>query len=65
MAEMEEIMTKDDKNVEDAPERPEISRHAVILFRDGRALAVHQAPGNEPKTELFDLREYRQEVMAI
>jgi len=58
-------MEKPDKNVQDAPERPELSRHAIVLFRDGRALAAHQAPGNEPKTELFDLREYRQEVMAI
>ena len=62
---MEEKMTKPDKNVEDAPERPEISRHAVILFRDERALAVHQGGKAEPKTELFDLKEYRQEVMAI
>ena len=58
-------MTKPDKNVEDAPERPEISRHAVILFRDGRALAVHQGAGNEPKTELFDLREYRQNDLHL
>ena len=58
-------MEKPDKNVQDAPERPELSRHAIVLFRDGRALAAHQAPGNEPKTELFDLREYRQEVMEI
>ena len=54
-------MTKPDKNVQDAPERPAISRHAVILFRDERALAANQSPGNEPKTELFDLREYHQD----
>ena len=58
-------MTKPDKNAQDAPERPEISRHALILSRDARALAVHQGAKAEPKTELFDLREYRQEVMAI
>ena len=55
-------MEKPDKNVEDAPERPEISRHAVILFRDGRALAVHQGGKAEPKTELFDLKEYHQDA---
>ena len=55
-------MTKDDKNVQDAPERPEISRHAVILFRDGRALAAHQDAGNERKTNLFDLKEYQQDA---
>ena len=49
MAKMEETMTKPDKNVQDAPERPEISRHAVILFRDGRALAANQAPGMSQK----------------
>ena len=65
MAEMEEIMTKDDKNVEDAPERPEISRHAVILFRDERALAANQGGKVDRKTDLFNLKEYRQEVMAI
>jgi len=58
-------MEKPDKNVQDAPQRPEISRHAVILFRDGRALAVHQGGKADLKTELFDLREYRQEVMEI
>ena len=58
-------MTKPDKTAQDAPERPEISRHAVILFRDGRALAANQAPGNEPKTELFDLREYRQNDLCF
>ena len=55
-------MTKPDKTVQDAPERPEISRHAVILFRDGRALAAHQGGKAEPKTELFDLREYHQDA---
>jgi len=65
MAKMEETMTKPDKNVQDAPERPEISRHAVILFRDGRALAANQAPGNEPKTELFDLREMYQDELHL
>ena len=53
-------MEKDDKNVEDAPERPEISRHAIILARDGRALAANQGGKDEPKTELFNLREYKQ-----
>ena len=56
-------MTKPDKNVQDAPERPEISRHAMILFRDERALAVHQGAKADRKTDLFDLREYRQGVM--
>ena len=55
-------MEKPDKNVQDAPERPEISRHAVILFRDERALAVHQGAKAEPKTELFDLKEYHQDA---
>ena len=54
-------MTKDDKNVQDAPERPEISRHAVILFRDERALAVHQGGKADLKTDLFNLREYHQD----
>jgi len=58
-------MTKPDKNAQDAPERPEISRHALILSRDARALAANQAPGNEPKTELFDLREYRQNDLCF
>ena len=58
-------MTKPDKNVQDAPERPEISRHAVILFRDERALAANQGTGNEPKTELFDLKEYHQDDLRF
>ena len=58
-------MTKPDKNVEDAPERPEISRHAVILFRDGRALATNQGGKADRKTELFDLREYRQNDLCF
>ena len=58
-------MTKPDKTVQDAPERPEISRHTLILSRDGRALAAHQGGKADRKTELFDLREYRQEVMEI
>ena len=58
-------MAKTDKNVEDAPQRPELSRHAMILFRDGRALAANQSPGNEPKTELFDLREYHQDDLRF
>ena len=58
-------MEKPDKNVQDAPERPELSRHAIVLFRDGRALAAHQGGKADRKTELFDLREYRQEVMEI
>jgi len=56
-------MTKPDKNVQDAPERPAISRHAVILFRDERALAANQGGKDEPKTDLFNLREYKQGVM--
>jgi len=58
-------MTKPDKNVEDAPERPEISRRAVILFRDERALAVHQGARNDLKTDPFDLREYRQNDLCF
>jgi len=58
-------MEKPDKNVQDAPQRPEISRHAVILSRDARALAANQGGKADLKTELFDLREYRQEVMEI
>ena len=55
-------MTKPDKNVEDALERPQLSRHAIILARDERALAVHQDAGNERKTNLFDLKEYQQDA---
>ena len=58
-------MAKTDKNVQDAPERPELSRHAIVLFRDGRALAAHQGAGNEPKTELFDLREMYQDELHL
>ena len=58
-------MTKPDKNVEDALERPQLSRHAIILARDERALAVNQGGKADRKTDLFDLKEYRQEVMAI
>jgi len=60
---MEEIMTKPDKNAQDAPERPKISRHALILSRDTRALAANQGGKADRKTELFDLKEYRQGVM--
>ena len=59
--ENEGIMAKTDKNVQDAPERPAISRHAIILARDGRALAAHQGGKTDPKTELFNLREYHQD----
>ena len=55
-------MEKPDKNVEDAPERPQLSRHAIILARDERALAVHQGGKADLKTELFDLREYHQDA---
>ena len=55
-------MTKPDKNVEDALERPQLSRHAIILARDERALAVNQGGKADLKTELFDLREYHQDA---
>jgi len=48
-----------------APQSTLSFRHKLILKRDDDALAVHQGAKAEPKTELFDLREYRQEVMAI
>ena len=58
-------MEKPDKNVEDAQGSTLSFRHKLILARDGRALAAHQGGKADRKTELFDLREYRQEVMEI
>jgi len=58
-------MEKPDKNVEDAPERPQLSRHAIILARDERALAVHQGGKADLKTELFDLREMYQDELHL
>ena len=58
-------MEKPDKNVEDAQGSTLSFRHKLILARDGRALAANQAPGNEPKTELFDLREMYQDELHL
>ena len=50
-------MTKPDKNVQDAPQRPELSRHTLILSRDTRALAANQGGKADRKTHL-NLLEY-------
>ena len=59
---MEEIMTKPGKTLKDAQGSTLSFRHKLVLKRDDDALAAHQSAGNEPKTELFDLREYQQDA---